>query len=631
MLPTLLAILVLGPFAAAAACRVLRAEALRNFIVLATAVVLAACSVALYMAGPFAIHPWSGFDLLVPLADFSLLGIMFYYAIKLNSRLVKGLVLAQAIPLAVFELFVLDHGHSGTLVADELSLLMVLIISIVGSLICLFGLPYMRVHEQHHHQERSRQPGFFFYLLLLLGVMNGLVLSDDLAWVYFFFEITTFCSFKLIGHDQTEVAKDNAYRALWMGSIGGVLFVLGLFALYAGADTLAMTEILAAGPAQGAALFGVALICLAGFVKAAQPPLQGWLLGAMVAPTPVSALLHSSTMVKAGVYMVLRLAPAYFGSFFSDGVALAGGLTFLATAALAMGQSNGKRILAYSTIGNLGLIMACAGLNTPEAHAAAILLILFHAISKALLFLAVGTIEQTIGSLNIEDMRGLWRTMPRTAFLTVVGIATMLLPPFGVLFSKWLAIESAAANLPVVVLLSLGSAFSVVYWGRWAGALMSSPRPESPLPEDQDLLISLPLKLLAGAAVVLSLFTPVIYSHVVAPMVASAPPFTLSYGVLSTKIGAFSVYPLYVLLLAGVLFAWRMTKRAKGAKPAMPYMCAAHTGAPEDMTFTGPMNQTVTVKASNYYLEKIFGEERLTPVLNIAALVVICLMLGGAL
>ena len=129
----------------------------------------------------------------------------------------------------------------------------------------------------------------------------------------------------------------------------------------------------------------------------------------MVAPTPTSALLHSSTMVKAGVYIALRFAPGFAGTFLSQCLTACGAFTFLAASAMAVSQSNGKKILAYSTIGNLGLIFACAGINTPEAITAAILLIIFHAFSKALLFLSVGDIEQHTGSLDIEVMRGALR------------------------------------------------------------------------------------------------------------------------------------------------------------------------------------------------------------------------------
>ena len=151
-------------------------------------------------------------------------------------------------------------------------------------------------------------------------------------------------------------------------------------------------------------------------IKAAQMPFQNWLLGAMVAPTPVSALLHSSTMVKAGVYLVIRLAPA-FNPVLGMIVAVCGAFTFFAASVLAISQTTGKRVLAYSTIANLGLIIACAGLRTELAIAAAMLLIIFHAISKGLLFMCAGTIEHQIWSREIEDMEGLAEHL--TTFITI--------------------------------------------------------------------------------------------------------------------------------------------------------------------------------------------------------------------
>jgi ech hydrogenase subunit A len=591
--------------------------------------------VLLFNHGPFEYDPGPGWNTGMIILDFILLGVIFFFAVQFKSRLVQALVILQAVPLAVFELFVVDHAAAHTpIFADSLSLLMVLVISIIGSIICIFGLPYMDEHERHLHLETSKQPRFFFYMLLFLGAMNGLVLSNNLMWLYFFFEVTTFCSFMLIGHDGTEEALSNSLRALWINSLGGVALLYGIFFVYGSSQTLELKALLdaaaAVGPAGGALLFGIALACVAGFVKAAQCPMQSWLLGAMVAPTPVSALLHSSTMVKAGVYMVLRLAPIYEGTFFSDTVALVGAFTFFATAALAMGQRNGKKILAYSTIGNLGLIVACAGLNTPPALAAAILLILFHAVSKALLFLCVGTIQQGIGSLDIEDMRGLYTTMPRTALITVIGVSTMLLPPFGVLLSKWLAIESAANFLVVVVFMALASAISVVYWGRWAGILMSSPLIEKAKPEPLSSLTLTPLQLLAGGAVILALFTPWLYAHIAAPMLTD-PLLNVSYGVLSTAAGAFVIYPLFFLLLAGVLFAWWMAKRSRIQTAAAPYMCGVHAGGNADQTFRGPMDTTYTVSAGNYYLEAVFGETGLTPWVNLAAGALLLLLLGGAL
>lgn len=632
MLPTLLFLTIVAPVLAALACLLLPVGAVRRLVVLATAAVLTVSSVLLFAGGPFTYDPPAGVGSLVTLLDFVLLLVMLFYAFKYKHSLIKFLVLAQLVPLAVFELFVVEHGaHYPAIVADSLSLLMVLVVSIVGSLICVFGLPYMDEHEHHLHLTTSKQPRFFFFMVLFLGAMNGMVLSNDLGWIYFFFEVTTFCSFMLIGHDGTEIAIANSLRALWMNSLGGVAFMLGIFMAYRATGGMDLQAILHMGPAHGALLLGVALLCLAGMVKAAQMPFQSWLLGAMVAPTPVSALLHSSTMVKAGVYLVLRMAPAFQNTFLSDCVALVGAFTFFATAALAMGQRNGKKILAYSTVGNLGLIICCAGINTPEALAAGILLILFHAVSKGLLFLAVGTIEQGIGSRDIEDMRGLSGVMPTTALITVIGVSTMVLPPFGVLLSKWLAIEAASSFIVVVVLLALGSALSVVYWGRWAGILMSSQKGGSGRPEPLALLTVTPLRVLAAAAVLLSVFTPWLYARIVKPML-TVSSISVNYGTLSTSSGAFALYPLFFFLLLGVALAWAMSCRAAQCRVSTPYLAGLDTPTSRtDMTFNGPMNKPASYGSGNYYIEDLFGEGLLTPWVNSAALALILLLIGGAL
>lgn len=139
-------------------------------------------------------------------------------------------------------------------------------------------------------------------------------------------------------------------------------------------------------------------------------------------------------MVKAGIYILLRFSPLFRSTLLSDFIAIYGAFTFIATAFLAVSQSNAKRILAYSTVSNLGLMIASIGLNTSGAIAAAILLLIFHAVSKALLFLCVGTIEQHIGSRNIEDMKGLINRMPVTTIITFIGILTLMAAPLGCWF-----------------------------------------------------------------------------------------------------------------------------------------------------------------------------------------------------
>lgn len=635
----LLVVLVLLPFVAGLACYVLRASFVRSLVILATGGILTAASIALLMGGSFTYTPepilGMSWNALISVADFALLFVILYYGFKHKSLLIKVFTIFQLAGLVVLELFWVDHSAPvNAFYADQLSLIMVLVISIIGSVICIYGIPYMKEHEAHLHLETSRQPRFFLFMVLFLGAMNGLVLANNILWLYFFFEVTTFCSFMLIGHDGTEIAVKNSIRALWMNSLGGAAFVIGMSGVYLATGTLDLQKILAAGPALGAAiLVPVGFIALAGFTKAAQVPFQSWLLGAMVAPTPVSALLHSSTMVKAGVYVVLRMTPAYAGTFLSEGIALCGAFTFLVCAALAVSQSNGKKILAYSTVSNLGLIIACAGVNTPFAITAAIFLILFHAVSKSLLFLCVGTIEQSIGSRDIEDMRGLYGRMPKTAWITITGIMTMLLPPFGVLMAKWMAIEAAASafNQPfVIAMIALGSAVTVVYWARWAGSLLSMPAGEEPTPEVQPVLTRLPLLGLCISAVILSLAAPMIYDSLIGPMFA-ASPFIVASGTIAGPMGSFAVYPLFLVLGVGLLYALRVVKRSRSMVFTAPYSGGANVKGSNDGSFVGPMNAPVQVDAGNYYMPAIFGEEKLTGIVNIAAIALIVLMIGGAL
>ena len=634
----LVAVLVLAPFGGALLCALLGAQrALRSAIVLATGAVLILSAVALAPAVPFRLAADSLFGLnlhrVVQAADALLLLIVLYYGLKHKRLLIVGLALAQLALVSWLEFFMVKGPlPTERILCDHLSLLMVLIISIVGSIICFQAIPYMHNHEHHYHTPKTRQPRFFFVMLLFLGGMNGLVLFNDLTFVYFFFEITTVCSFLLIGHDRTTIATQNALRALWMNSVGGTAFVLGIIAAYRETGSLQLQSILSAGGGgSGVYLLALALLCLAAFVKSAQFPFQSWLLGAMVAPTPVSALLHSSTMVKVGVYLVLRLAPGFTGTLLSDSVAVFGAFSFLAGAALAVGQSNGKKVLAYSTISNLGLIFACAGLDTAEAVTAAMLLLVFHAVVKAMLFLSVGAIEQHIASRDIEDMRGLYAVMPLTALITVAGVLMMIMPPFGVLLSKWMAMEAAAQNLYVIVMIALGSALTVIYWARWAGTLMSDPFAGRFRPEQQPLLTWLALGPLCVGSGVLSVLSPWIYTRMVVPMMTSpySPAYTLTSGGLENAYGTFAVLPLSVVAVFGLLVAGLALKRAFSARIAPAYMSGIQTGEPS--MFRGPMNVPVKAEAKTYYMDTIFGEARLTRWVNLGGGVLLTLILGGAL
>ena len=338
------------PILAALSVLVFRGCATRKALVTGTGIVLALASLAMAKAGSFSLAADTLLGLevnsLIMLLDFVLMAVILIIGFRLANWIIVCLTIAQIVGILYVEGFI-GVGNSAPflptagLFADNLSLIMVLVISIIGSLICIYGLGYMQVHEEHLHLEKSRQPRFFFYMLMFLGAMNGLVLSNNLLWLFFFWELTTLCSFMLIGHDGTEEARRNATRALWMNMLGGMAFVFGMMMLKKTGAELSIFTLISSG--NSLYLLPIVLMCFAGFTKSAQVPFQSWLCGAMVAPTPVSALLHSSTMVKAGVFLVLRLAPGFEGTWFSVVLAIFGAFTFLVTSALAVGQSNGKK------------------------------------------------------------------------------------------------------------------------------------------------------------------------------------------------------------------------------------------------------------------------------------------------
>jgi ech hydrogenase subunit A len=664
----LLAVSIWLPVVAALFCLLLKRYNARNIATYLTGIILAACSIGMLYIGPFDYQPEGllgiSWNEIITVADFGLLAFILYIGIKQRNSLITILAIAQAILLVYFD-FILGGGKvelKPAFVVDNLAIIMALIINIVGSLICIYGVKYIAEHEEHHpivtgtfpHDGdipprgvspylsrvsphlNSRQPRFMFWLIIFLGAMNGIVFSNNLYWMFFFWEVTTFCSFQLIGHDLSDEAIRNACRALWMNSLGGAAFATALVLLlkYGSGNYLSMRFLLSqAGKPQitGILLLGVALMVFAGMTKSAQLPFQSWLLGAMVAPTPVSALLHSSTMVKAGVYLILRLAPVYAGTYLSDMVAIAGSFTFLVTSILAVSQSNAKRVLAYSTIANLGLIIACAGINTPLAISAAIVLIIFHAVSKGLLFLCTGFVEHNIGSRDIEDMEGLADRMPITNAIYMVGIISMFLPPFGMLIGKWAAIE-AAAELPVVAfMMIIASAVTALFWIKWLGRMQQGVPGAIRQNEPMDVHYKISLGGLAVGAVLLGLFVVPLITKLVAPAVQlyyHNPGLATSFGTITAGgNGVFVVWPLFALIIVVIVAAGLVYKPA-GMKQVPVYMCGENSGglSSADYITTG---ETVTgLSLSNYYYTGLINEAGWNRVVNSLAAIMIIVLLG---
>ncbi len=486
-------------------------------------------------------------------------GYLIYLGYKKKRLMVSFFSFIQIAAMLWFE-FAGSHNSesmSHHLFIDKLNLMMIAIIAIVGSLIIVYTVPYMRKHHHHHPEQPDRTRQFLALLFVFLTAMFGIVVSNDLIWIFFFWELTTLISYLLIRYPDSAEAQTNALRALVLNLLGGVCFVGAI--VYLGVR-FGVTELSTVLNLVGSAdlIIPATLLAIAGLTKSAQMPFSRWLLGAMVAPTPSSALLHSSTMVKAGVYLLIRISPMLVGNNAGLMVIIVGGVTFLITSLLAISQSDAKKVLAYSTIANLGLIVICAGIGTFESLWAAVMLILFHAVSKSLLFLSVGTTEQALGSRDIEDMHGLIVKEPSLGLVMVIGIAGMFLAPFGMLIAKWAALRAFidSGHLFVVMLLVYGSAATLMYWTKWLSRLVAVLHHESTLKNPIAPLEWVPLYVLSFLVLVLCVAFPQVSALIVIPFLADmfkVPPVDIISGgnqiIMLMMLGMIAILPFGLALL----------------------------------------------------------------------------------
>jgi multicomponent Na+:H+ antiporter subunit A len=313
-------------------------------------------------------------------------------------------------------------GVSLNLNVDGLSLLFVLIVSFVGAAVFVFGGAYLGGHP---HRLR-----FYALLSAFMLSMLALVLVDNLVALFVFWELTTLTSYLLIGfeHDQAA-ARANARQALLVTGAGGLVLLVGILLLGRMAGSTDVSALVARGQALRAhPLYLPALVCIlvGALTKSAQFPFHFWLPNAMAAPTPISAFLHSATMVKAGIYLMARLHPVLGGTAAWMGtLVVVGAITALLGAFLAMGQKDLKRLLAYTTIMALGIMTMFLGGRTTPTLTAAMTFLMVHALYKSALFLVVGTIDHQTGSRHLPDLGGLGRAMPLTGLAAAAAALSM--------------------------------------------------------------------------------------------------------------------------------------------------------------------------------------------------------------
>lgn len=344
-----------------------------------------------------------------------------------------------------------------TMRLDGLALLFALLICGIGALIVAYAGAYL-----HGHHQIGR---FYCFLILFMASMLGLVLADNLIAIFVFWELTSISSYLLIGFDHRRTAaRKAALQALLVTGAGGLALLAGLVLMGIASGSWELSEILASGDVlrEHALYTPILILVLAGaFTKSAQFPFHFWLPNAMEAPTPVSAYLHSSTMVKAGVYILARMHPTLGGTdSWIWALSIFGAVTMVLGAWLALQNNQLKRVLAYSTVSSLGAMVMLLGIGTPLAAKAAIAFILAHALYKGALFMVAGTIDHETGEKNTEKLGGLVRLMPATAAVSIIAAVSMAgLPPlFGFVgkevlleatlesptFSTWLVAASVA-------------------------------------------------------------------------------------------------------------------------------------------------------------------------------------------
>lgn len=439
--------------------------------------------------------------------------------------------LARFIPLlATGETFQVSYlwieylGVSLDFNLDGLGLIFALVITGIGALVSIYGGGYLKGHPQLGR--------FYAFLMIFMASMLGVVLADNLAAVFIFWELTSISSYLLIGFEhEREEARNAALQALLITGGGGLALLAGLVIMGQVGGTWQISALNALeGQLRDHPLYlSMLLLVLVGaFTKSAQAPFHFWLPGAMEAPTPVSAYLHSATMVKAGVYLLARLSPslgdtpAWF--YLVGGTGLA---TAIIGAYLALSHSNMKRILAYTTISSLGIMTMLIGVGSSTAIKAAIVYLLAHALYKGALFMIAGALYHETGTQDVDELGGLRHKMPVLMWVTI--LAAISLAGFGPLLSfigKELLLEAVLETHGFDLLLAaavvLAAAASV------AAALILTVRPyfgdlrATPhMPHDPLLPLWLGPVLLGSLGLVFGLYPAAIAAPIIAPAAAA--------------------------------------------------------------------------------------------------------------
>ncbi|GGC61571.1 Na+/H+ antiporter subunit A [Hoyosella rhizosphaerae] len=461
---------------------------------------------------------------------------------------------------------------------DGLTAIMACIVLGIGALVLVYCARYFPANA-------TRLGSFSAYLVAFAGAMFGIITSDNMLVLFIFWEATTVLSFLLVGYKAEKLAsRKAATKALLVTTFGGLAMLVGIIMLGQSTGSYLISDLLANPPQSSLVDVALVLILVGALSKSAIIPLHFWLPAAMAAPTPVSAYLHAAAMVKAGVFIVARLSPAFAdASPWRALIISLGALSMVLAGWRALREFDLKLILAFGTVSQLGFLMILAGLGTRHAALAAIALVVAHAMFKGTLFLVVGVIDRVTGTRDIRKLSGLGRRAPVLAAVSILAAASMAgLPPFLGFYGKetaLTAISETAALSPTLGLVTLatvvlGSIFTVAYSLRFISGAFSTKRGISTSPAVVEMKAPSALFLFSPAVLSVS---GLVAGFLTANLVTYSLPYIDAFPVLGEGVapklgGSELALALSVLAIAGgatLFFADPLVTRWRSRKPIL--------------------------------------------------------------
>jgi len=438
----------------------------------------------------------------------------FVYTVIQGPRVIAGEVITESYQ------WIAELDFSISVRLDTLSWALALVVTGVGALVLVYCTRYFRSEEE----ALGRFAGV---LLAFAGAMYGLVLADDVYLLFVFWEATSILSYLLIGHSTArKTSRGAALQALLVTTFGGLAMLVGLVILAVTTGTSSLSGIIAAAPSDGLAIAAVMLVLVGALSKSAIFPFHFWLPAAMAAPTPVSAYLHAAAMVKAGIYLIARMAPGFSDiPGWKEVLIGLGVFTMIMGGWTALKQHDLKLVLAYGTVSQLGLLTVVMGFGTKEAAMAGLALLLAHALYKSTLFLVVGIIDHRAGTRDLRKLSGFGAEAPMLAVVTAVALASMIgLPPllgfvakegvFTALLTDAVGVDGHSGSVLgwiALVGVALGSILTTAYSVRFFWGAFGRKNGCEPLKlghKHPDFLIA--PTILAGSGLVLGLIAPVL-------------------------------------------------------------------------------------------------------------------------